>query len=86
MRKINPTCLLKTVVDVKVWRMSRPREISEPKSEVQNLIQKHQVLQSEIHSHDKAMKNLLGKAEKMIHSDHFASEDISETIKNLKDS
>ena len=54
-------------------------------SEVQNLIQKHQVLQSEIHSHDKAMKNLLGKAEKMIHSDHFASEDISETIKNLKE-
>ena len=33
MRKINPTCLLKTVVDVKVWRMSRPREISEVRSQ-----------------------------------------------------
>ena len=33
MRKINPTCLLKTVVDVKIWRMSRPREISEVRSQ-----------------------------------------------------
>ena len=37
MRKINPTCLLKTVVDVKIWRMLtlRPREIS--KSEVKRM-------------------------------------------------
>ena len=54
-------------------------------SEVQNLIQKHQLLQSEIHSHDKAMKELRGKAEKMIGSNHFASDGISETIRNLQE-
>ena len=54
-------------------------------SEVQNLIQKHQLLQSEIHSHDKAMKELRDKAEKMIDSNHFAGEDISETIRNLQE-
>ena len=54
-------------------------------SEVQNLIQKHQVLQNEIHSHDKAMNQLIGKAEQMIKSNHFASDDIKETITNLKE-
>ena len=54
-------------------------------SEVQNLIQKHQVLQAEIHSHDKAMNQLIGKAEHMMKSNHFASEDIKDTITNLKE-
>merc|ERR1719228_1695946 len=54
-------------------------------SEVQNLIQKHQVLQNEIHSHDKAMNQLIGKAEQMLKSNHFASDDIKETITNLKE-
>ena len=54
-------------------------------SEVQTLIQKHQVLQSEITSHDKATKELISKAEKMIQSNHFAAEDISVTIKNLRE-
>ena len=54
-------------------------------TEVQSLIQKHGTLQSEINSHDKAMQELLSKAEKMIHSHHFAAEDIAVTIKNLRE-
>jgi len=55
-------------------------------SEVQNLQQKHQILESEIHSHDKVVTSLINKAEQMVRSNHFALEDIKDTIKHLKES
>merc|ERR1711892_485679 len=55
-------------------------------SEVQNLQQKHQILESEIHSHDKVVNSLINKAEQMVRSNHFALEDIKETIKHLNES
>jgi len=55
-------------------------------SEVQNLQQKHQILESEIHSHDKVVTSLINKAEQMVRSNHFALEDIKDTIKHLNES
>merc|ERR1719341_2965704 len=55
-------------------------------SEVQNLQQKHQMLESEIHSHDKVVNSLINKAEQMVRSNHFALDDIKETIKHLNES
>jgi len=55
-------------------------------SEVQNLLQKHQMLESEIHSHDKVVNVLINKAEQMVRANHFAVDDIKETIKHLNES
>jgi len=55
-------------------------------SEVQNLQQKHQILESEIHSHDRVVNSLINKAEQMVRSNHFAGDDIKETMKHLNES
>merc|ERR1719347_742959 len=54
-------------------------------AEVQNLQQKHLILESEINSHDKVINILIEKAEQMVRSNHFAEQDIKETIKNLNE-
>ena len=54
--------------------------------EEQNLKQKHQILDSEIHSHDKVVNSLINRAEQMIRSNHFAVDDIKDTIRHLNES
>ena len=55
-------------------------------AEVQNLQQKHLLLESEILSHDKVVSQLVTKAEQMVQSTHFAADDIKMTIGNLSES
>ena len=54
-------------------------------AEVQNLQQKHLLLESEILSHDKVVAQLVTKAEQMVRSTHFAADDIKMTIGNLSE-
>ena len=54
-------------------------------AEVQNLQQKHLLLESEILSHDKVVSQLVTKAEQMVRSTHFAADDIKMTIGNLSE-
>ena len=54
-------------------------------AEVQNLQQKHLLLESEILSHDKVVAQLVSKAEQMVRSTHFAADDIKMTIGNLSE-
>jgi len=54
-------------------------------AEVQNLQQKHLLLESEILSHGKVAAQLVTKAEQMVRSMHFAGDDIKMTIGNLSE-
>ncbi|KAK3093468.1 hypothetical protein FSP39_016126 [Pinctada imbricata] len=52
-------------------------------SAVQNLIKKHQALESEIIAHDPLIDNVSACAERMIKAKHFASDDIKQRLDKL---
>ena len=52
---------------------------------VQNLMKKHQALQTEIAGHEPRITSVSGVGEEMIEQNHFAKDDIEKTIERLNE-
>ena len=81
----------RAVADETIWLeeklpLAASSHLGSSLGEVQALQQKHAVLQSEIHSHDKVVQQLTGRADQMVRGGHFAAEDITDTTKNFRES
>ena len=73
--------LNREVAEETIWMEEKLALVSSSKlesslAEVNNLMQKHLLLETEIHSHDKVITQLVTKAEQMARSTNFAADDI----------